>query len=88
MRDPSAKLSWNRVSREVRYKSLPKKNSKSKRLEYVDNPALDISFVQRNGKFIINGINVLTNGHSSRDLQNKIESVSKLVNNKYKHVIK
>ena len=71
-----AKISWNRLSKEITYKSIQ------------EEPKLNLILKQKGKKFVIHHMNVLSNGYTSRDLQHKLQNVVNLVNKKYGSYIK
>lgn len=67
----AAKLSWNRLTHEVTYKSLR------------EEPKFELIFKQKGNKFVIHNMVVLSNGYKPRDLQYKLQAINKMVNEKY-----
>lgn len=72
----SARIKWNRLIKEIEYKSIN------------EQPKMEITFKQRGNKFVLHNMVVLSNGHSSRNLQHKLENITKFINQKYQNLLK
>lgn len=73
---PVARISWNRVSREITYTSVN------------ETPKFRIIFKQQNTKFVVDDMSVDSNGYQPRDLQNKLNAICRMINKKYEKCIK
>lgn len=71
-----ARITWNRITKTIRYRSL---NEPMK---------IDCIFKQKGKRFIPAELQVLSNGHSSRDMQHKIQKITLLINQNYSKKLK
>lgn len=76
MSNKVARVTWNRLTKEVRYKSIN------------EEPKLDAVFKLNTQKcFVLKSLRVNSNGYTSADMQAKIQSIAKHLNDSYSTLI-